>query len=121
MTIITHGADTITPTQVLGYQSEREGRNIVHPILGRPSPDVTLRPAGLRTGTLSMGFAGPTAEGDSRFAENLHSNGGVFTLMSAERLTVPMSYVVAGRIGRELEDESRDAWIVNVDFQEVYA
>lgn len=118
-TLITHGADTITPTQVLGYDTEREAGNIVHPILGRSNPDVTLRPARLRTGTLTLGFHGRTSEADSLTAEALHATGGVFAVVSTDRATVEMSYVVDGMIRRELDDESRDAWVLSVGFQEV--
>lgn len=118
-TIITHEADTITPTQVLGYSAEREAGNVVHPILGRSNPDVTLRPASLRTGTLSLGFQGDTSEEDSAECAEIHAVGGVFSIFSTERATVEMSYVSNGRITRELDDESRDAWVVTVDFQEI--
>ncbi|TQJ31945.1 hypothetical protein [Microbacterium sp. SLBN-146] len=119
MNLITHGASTITPTEILGYTSERESRNIIHAILGRSNPDVTLRPAALRTGTLIMGFHGANSEADSASAEALHATGGVFTVLSPDRGTIEMSYVAAGRITRELEDETRDAWVLRVDFQEV--
>lgn len=118
-TIITHEADTITPTQVLGYRSEREAGNIIHPILGRSNPDVTLRAAALRTGELEIGFQGATAEADSLAAESIHATGGIFTVLSTERASVEMTYVVSGRVRRELDDESRDAWVVAVGFQEV--
>jgi hypothetical protein len=114
-TIITVGDHTMTPTQVLGYASSRQSRNIVHDILGRESPDITLRPASLRTGTLEMGF---TSEADAKDAEDRHAVGGVFAIISTERASVEMSYVTAGAIGRELEDSTRDAWVVRVDYQE---
>jgi hypothetical protein len=120
-TVITSGSETIEPTIIDGYSSGRESRNIVHPILGRSEPDVTLRPANLRTGTLTLGFEGPTSEIDSLEAETLHATGGVFAVVSTDRGTVEMSYVVNGQISRTLEDETRDAWLVTVDYQEVTA
>lgn len=115
-TLITSGANTIAPTLVLGYEADREANNIIHAIPGRANPDVTLRPANLRTGTLELGFASESA---SKTAADLHATLGVFTLTDTDRSTVAMSYVVNGRIGRALEDQSRDAWIISVDFQEV--
>ncbi len=119
--IITAGASTIAPTEVLGLQSQRTGRNIIHEIPGSESESVTLRPATPRTGTIVLGFSGPTAEGDSFDAENLHATGGVFTVVAAERPSLEMSYVVqdGGRISRDLEEVTRDAWIVTIDFREV--
>lgn len=116
--MITHGVSTVIPTQILGYETERESQNIVHAIMGRSEPDVTLRPAYLRTGTLSLGFEGVTSETDSKAAEDLHATGGVFTL-NADRVTAGMSYVVTGTVKRTLEEETRDAWIVEFSFQEV--
>lgn len=118
-TVITHASGTITPTVVLGYESEREARTIVHSILGRANPDVTLRPAGLRTGTLTLGFEGATAEADSLEAENVHAAVGSFAVVSTDRDTIEMPYVVSGRITRALDDQTRDAWTVAIDFQEV--
>lgn len=120
-TIIVQGADVIAPSIVLGIMPGRESQNLVHPIIGRAEPDVTLRPANLRTGSIEMGFAGPTAEADSYAAEMLHAAGGIFTVISDERSTLGLSYVTTGRIVRELEDATRDGWILRVEFQEVAA
>ncbi len=49
-TTITAGASVITPLLVEGFEAARSGGAIVHTILGRANPDVTLRPAGTRTG-----------------------------------------------------------------------
>ena len=115
-TTITHGASTITPILVLGYGADRAANNIVHAIPGRSNPDVTLRPANLRTGTLELGF---TSELESKDAADLHATGGVFTLSDTDRASVGMSYVASGRISRALEDTTRGAWVISVDFQEV--
>jgi hypothetical protein len=115
-TIITSGADTLNPTMVLGYSSSRLAGNIIHPVLGREDPDVTMRPAGLRTGTLELLFTGET---DGKEAEDLHSTTAVFTLTSTDRPSINMSYVAAGRIGRELDPDTRDVWVVRIEFQEV--
>ncbi|KAA9105004.1 hypothetical protein [Microbacterium rhizomatis] len=116
--IITVGASTIAPTVVLGYSSERAAQNIVHPILGAESPDVTLRPALLRSGTLSLGFSDTGSEGSSRAAETLLAAVGVGSLASTDRATVAMPFVVVGTVRRELEDATRNAWIVTFGYQE---
>lgn len=120
-TIITTGAAAITPTIVLGFDTDCESQNNVHPIIGRPIPDVTLRPATSRTGRITLGFHGPTSETDSADAETLLRTPAVFTVVSDDRATLAMSFVVYGRIERRLDDESRDAWTVAVEFREVGA
>lgn len=116
---ITIGATIITPDQVDGYTSIRESGNIVHRILGNPSPDVTFRPAQLRTGTLRLVF---DSEAEAKAAEDAHATATTTcTLDSDDAPTVAMTYVTdgAGRISRSLDDETRDAWILEVPFQEV--
>lgn len=117
--IITHGATVITPTIVLGLDERHDGGNIVHNIPGRPEPDVTLRPGNLRTGTLSCGFAGAASETASAAARALFNTGGVFTAISDERTTLAFSFVRAGRVARDIDPETRNGWVVTVDYQEV--
>ena len=116
-TIISYVGGTISPTAVLGYSSTREPGNIIHPILGRDNPDVTFRDAQLRTGTLTLGFAGDASEADSLAADEAHALGVVFTVASTDRGSIEMSYVVAGPTMRTLEDGSR--WLVEISYQEV--
>lgn len=118
MSTIIHAGGVITPTAVANYSSTIEGGNIVHPILGRRDPDITLRPASLRTGTLSLIFDDETA---SRTAENDHATGGVFGLLHPSLPTVEMSYIVprGGQITRTKSDSGE--WILTVAFQEVSA
>lgn len=122
--IITSGATVIRPTLVLGYESTRAGGNIVHPIIGRRQPDVTLRPGGMRAGRLELLFDDPNpavAESASAAAETLHNSAAVLTLRSDDRPSIGMSYVVpaGGNITRRLEDATREAWILAVDFEEI--
>lgn len=116
-TTISDGTTTIHPEQVLGYESARPGGNLVHTILDG-SIAVSLRPAGLRTGTLELLFP---LEADAAAAEELHRTAASFTLTEPDRPTIAMSYVLAdgGELGRALDDETRDHWVVSVDFQEV--
>lgn len=120
-TIITIGASVIAPAAVEGYESARPGGVLVHEILGRANPDVTLRVAGLRTGRLRLVFVGANAEADSLAAETAHSGAVVASLTSTDRPSVPMSYVVpsTGSVTRSLSTTTRAAWAVEVDFQEV--
>lgn len=122
--LIVTGSTVIAPTLILGYESSRPGGAIVHPIIGRPDPDVTLRPAGRRTGTLELLFAGEELaanEAAAAAAEAAHATPAVFTLTSTDRPSLAMSYVVpaTGRIARQLDAATRNAWTVRIDFHEV--
>lgn len=117
--IIAGSAGTIVPTIIMSISVGRGARNVVHDILGKTEPDVTLRSASLRSGTIEMGFAGPTSEADSQKALDIHARGVVLTLVNAERATASMAYIASGRIERELDDTTRNDWIVRIDYQEV--
>lgn len=117
-TTITTGTTTITPTIITGWDANQDSRNVIHTIIGRPSPDVTLKPAALRSGTLEMVFE--TAE-EAEEARQLHMDAAVFTLTSTSQTTINMTYVVAGTISSVLEDVSRRIWLISVDFQEIDA
>ena len=55
---ITAGAQTVTAeASTIRTRLSRPSRNIVHPVLGREDPDVTLRPAGVRAGVLELRVA----------------------------------------------------------------
>lgn len=114
---ISNGVTSIYPTLVLSYASTRASGNKKHDLLGGGT-SMSLGKAGLRTGTLELFFP---LEVDAAAAEALHGEVGVFTLVDPDRTTVAMSYVLAdgGELGRELDDETRDAWVVRVAFQEV--
>lgn len=119
-TQITVGTETIEPTLVLGYSdAARPAMSLVHEVLGREDDDVTLRPAKLRRGTLTVGFRSATSETDSSTAETLLASSQLFSLVSDERPTLAMTAVVQGEISRQLDDESRDAWILTFGFHEV--
>lgn len=115
-TTITAGETVITPTLVLGWETESESRNIIHDILGSPNPDITHRPAGLRAGTLRLLFA---EEEDAAEAFTLHRTVTLFQLVSTDRDELDMDYVTNGRIRVLLDDETRDMWVVEVDYREV--
>lgn len=113
---IAYAGGTVTPELVLSYQSSRASGNVIHDIPGRDNPDVTLRPAGLRTGTLELFFA---EEADSRAAEGVFAASGTFALIADERPTVAMYFIVSGTIERELESQTRKRWTVRVGYQEI--
>lgn len=117
MSTISHAGGVINPTEIDGYEPSIPVRNIVHTILGRSDPDVTFRPAGLRTGTLSLVFE---LEADAWAAVAALRVPQVLTLTDADVAVVNMSFVVApGELRPTLDDATRSVWIVEVPFQEV--
>lgn len=115
-TTITLGATVVTPTMVLGYESEREHGNQARDIQDSNEPDIDFKEAGLRSGTLDL-FCNTHALALS--VEALHCNVGVFTLASSELPGIDMDYVPLGRVRSKLDPDTARRWIVSVDFQEV--
>lgn len=107
--------DSTSPLTMLGYQTARESQNIVHDLIGGGIAVTLIRPRP-RKGTLELGYV---LEADAVAAVALHSRETTFTLSDSDRASVSMTYVVDGSVSLELDDESRDRWIVSVDYQEV--
>lgn len=117
MATISDGTTSIHPALVLGYESTRTSRNRMHRILGGGIA-VSLGAADLRAGTLELFFP---LEADAAAAEALHSAASSFTLTEPDRTTVEMAYVLAedGELSRELDEDTRDHWVVSIEYQEV--
>jgi len=107
--------NTTTPALVLGYQTARTSRNIIHDLLSGEVGVALVAPRP-RSGTLELLYP---VEADAFTALNLHAEETVFTLTDTDRASVAMSYVVDGDITIELDDETRDHWVVSVGYQEV--
>lgn len=103
------------PLLVTGYDTARQSRNIVHDLL---SDDIAviLVPARPRSGTLELLYDDET---NARGALDLHGQASTFDLVSDERESVNMTYVVDGEVRLTLEDETRSLWLLAVGYQEV--
>jgi hypothetical protein len=114
-TTIQHGASSIPVDFLLGFTTEREHGNILHPVLGRGDVEVTFKVAGLRSGTFKF-LCNTFAKAAELEAE--HAEVGVFTMLNDELPSpgISMVYVPSGRITVEAEGSK---WIVSCDFQEV--
>ncbi len=118
-TVLTSGGVVLTPSMALEVTERNESQTKVHPIIGRPDPDVTLRPASTRTGTLKLGYFDASAEADSAAARVALTGAAVWTIVSDDRPTLQFSFIVDGSVSRTLDEETRDAWVVEVDYREV--
>ena len=110
-------AETVVPAIMDGFSSTAKSKNVVHDVIGRADPDVSILPGGYRTGTLKLVFAD---ESQSRICERLHLYASApLTITDDDLSTAAMTYVVSGSVARALDEDSRTAWVVSVDFQEV--
>lgn len=119
--VITHSTGEITPAVVNGFAATRPAPSVVHTILGRPDPDITYRPAGLRAGTLKLVFE---TGAEAAAAESVLGAPQVFVLSDPDVPEVYMPFVVAdgdgsGEIRSTLDDETQTVWTLEVPFQEV--
>jgi len=115
-TITDTAGNNLNPDLALGYATTRYSENIIHKIVGRSNPDVTLRPAALRTGTLRLLFSSEYA---ANAAVNFHARAAVFTLTDTDLPLSGMRYVLSGKADRELDEETLLRWVVTVDYQEI--
>lgn len=109
-------SDSTSPTLVLGYETEHESQNIVYDLIGGGIGVALIRPRP-RSGTLRLFYL---TEADADDARTLHLRETTFNLISSDRATVAMTYVLGeDGITVELDDEGRRRWVVEVSFQEV--
>ena len=101
------------PELVEEYESHSRAGTIVHDIVGRPAPDVTLRPAGTRYGRLRMTFTDEAAAWD---AEQALRSAAVFEWTSPLP-TTSMTFVPQEDITRRWVSTGR--WIVDTGYREI--
>lgn len=117
MTTITHSAGVITPRLVIGWETSRPVRTIVHSVLGRTDPDITLRGVGLRAGTLRLLFS---TGAEATAAGAVFATPQTLTLTDTDVPAIGMAFVVAGGdLAAQLDPETRRLWTLAVPFQEV--
>lgn len=111
--LITNGSKTLTPLALSAYTADQNGGSIRHDILGRATPDVTLRPLGMRTGSFDLDFISDTLANTARVTLTAASS---WTLTHSERPSINMRFIVR-RLGRVLEGNGR--WSISVEWEEV--
>lgn len=116
MATISDGTTTIAPDLVTEYETAQASRNVVHAIIGRPDPDVSLAPAALRKGRIGLFFETLDA---AHSARQLHARAAVFLYTDPDLPSLSMRYVIDGQIGQVLNDAELGMWGVTVEYQEV--
>ena len=116
-TQIAYGQTVVTPTVVDGWEQEHESSTTVHRLISGGT-EVTHAPAGPRTFTLKLVFP---VEADAAACVDLHRTAPFLDLTSTDRTFVNGRYVVAegGRVAVDLDDVTRNVWVVTVDATEV--
>lgn len=114
-TTISNGTDTLTATVMDGYEATREARNVVHEILGSNVPAVSLRAARTRSGTFRFMFVDAAV---AQAALNMLGSASKITLADTDRPGVGMIFVAAGSVSIELEDSTRNLWVIECDYRE---
>lgn len=113
-TTIAHAGGTIV-AHMSSFEGRAEVRSIVHTILGRPDPDITIRPTGLRKGTLTLVFETGAAAAAARAVLAVTQP---LTLSNSGVDEVSMPFVVAGGdLGQVLS--SGGVWSLEVPYQEI--
>lgn len=115
---LTRGATTLTPFDVLGWDSTRESRTVLHQPIDNPVPEVTGRPAAPRSGTLRLFFV---SLDDAQAAEDAHAQPGPWLLVDPDGWFRTMRYVVTGPVRLASTSDDGDRWLVEVGYQEVPA
>ena len=117
MTTIAYGQVSFTPLEVDGWSEAHESSTLMHRLIGG-GVEFTHAPAIPRTFTLKLVFPG---EADALGCAALHRTAPYLDLTSSEREIANGRYTVAdgGRVSVDLDDETRDVWVVTVDAREV--
>jgi len=108
-------APSFTTEFVVEFTSRREARNIVHTIIGRPDPDVTLRGPGLRQGAMGIwcqDYASAVT------LEALLASQAVLRLQETV-LGIDLAFVCTGSIELRRDSTNTTRWLVRSDYQEV--
>jgi hypothetical protein len=98
----------------LGYDVLRQSENLVHRIIGRADPDVTLKPTPLRTGTF---VALLMSQGQAEALAFALARSSTFTWTSEG--WIGFAFVVSGQVRTKQEPDSSSAWSVTFDWTEV--
>lgn len=116
-TSITSGIHSTTPLFVKSWETSQATRNVIHNIVGKSEPDITLKPAGLRTGTFELFYA---SQEDAENARAVLSLPTVFLVSSDDETWLnDFKFVSVDSISAALDETDLTSWHFSVGFQEV--
>lgn len=102
---------------VTGYSADRRSGNVLHEVIDRPDPAVTLGPLRWRDGLLEVWCADYAT---ARVVEGVHDRGQVLMLRQPTYPGMDMYYVVSGSVTTTpLTIEHRPRWRVAIGYTEV--
>lgn len=110
---ITNGVTTITPDQILVWETNTDAGAIVHDLID--GTDATLAPDRSAAGTIRCVFLD---EADAVAARNALRGAGLWEL-SGSVLDIDMIFVRAGTMTLKLHEQTRAAWHLDIGYREV--
>ena len=115
-TTISDGTTSVTPKLILEYEHTRATRSLVHDVLGRADPDVTLRAAATRSGRIRALLVSPA---DVSTLDELLSAPAVLSIASTDEPRLDgLTFVVADADIR-VTLEGQSTWFVEWTYQQV--
>jgi hypothetical protein len=115
-TTITDSISSFSPDLVMEYSTEKQSRNVIHNVIGKAEPDVTLELDGLRIGTLRLFFE---SKENAWVAYEALGQVATWELTDTDTPEINMNFVREGRMTMTLDSVSRRRWIIEMDYQEV--
>lgn len=109
--------DTITPVQLRLFEADSETRNIKKDLLNGDFA-ITLIGDGLPSGQLGLTF---DTDSEAAAARAILRRPTTFSLVSASRPALNMTFVRNGSLRRTIHDELHNLWLFDVGFQEIDA
>lgn len=116
-TTISTGSLTTSPDLVKNWASFQETRNVIHTVIGKSAPDVTLKPAAMKSGKLSLFYTSLDA---AESARTLFTTAAVFTIYTTDAPWINgFNFVVNGSVSAIVEEIDLASWHLDIDYQEV--
>lgn len=104
------------PLLVTQWNATATTRHLVHDVLGNPWPDITVQPAGPRTGTMSALFDN---EADAAALFAMLTGTTVVTFSDDSTSITAMRLLANGSVTIAQDDQDRTKWVVTFAYQEV--
>lgn len=113
---ILNNESLIEPVMLLEYQTEVVSNNVIHTIIGKGEPDVSLAEDMTRQGTLHLFF---DTKADAWAAFYALRGISTWTLTDTDHPEIDMDFTRRDRMVLRLDSVSRRRWIIEMDYQEI--